>query len=54
MLRKRKNPKSGKTEWCLVSKKDPSRVLRWYGTKKPSPEKVAEDERQIAYFESRD
>lgn len=44
------NPESGEKEWCLVSKSDPSRVLQYYGTKKPSPERVLETERRVQYY----
>lgn len=36
-------------EWALVSQ-DGSRVLEWYGTKKPSKEKILETERRVQYF----
>lgn len=37
-------------EWALVSRKKPVRVLKWFGPRKPSAEKVAEQERRIQYF----
>ena len=49
MLDKRKNPKSGKVEYCLVSVSN-GKVLEWYGAKKPSDEKVKESEARVSYF----
>ena len=50
MLTQKINPKSGKTEYCLVSVKDPSKILRWFGTQKPSGERVASEEARVNYF----
>lgn len=49
MLAKRKDPDDGKTKWALISKTT-GRVLKWFGTKKPSKERFAKEERRIAYF----
>jgi hypothetical protein len=37
-------------EWALVSKKDPSKVLKWFGKNKPSEKTVAAEERRVQYF----
>jgi hypothetical protein len=37
-LIKKLNPSTSKQEWCLVSKKDNSKILKWFGTTKPSNE----------------
>jgi hypothetical protein len=37
-------------EWALISKKKPRRVLRWFGTKKPSKDRVYEEEKRIQFF----
>lgn len=37
-------------EWALVSRKKPTRVLKWFGPRKPSMERVAEEEKRIQYF----
>lgn len=43
MLEQRVHPDTGRKRWCLVSRTT-GRVLRWFGTKKPSPELVARAE----------
>lgn len=50
ILTQKVNKKSGKKEWCLVSKKDRSKVLEWYGTKKPSKERIEKTERRVQFF----
>ncbi len=49
MLDKRKNPKSGREEYCLVSISS-GRVLEWFGKKRPSDEKLRESESRVNYF----
>ena len=48
MLRKIMNLKTKRREWALVSKS--GRVLEYYGTDKPSAERVAESERRVKYY----
>ena len=48
MLKKRS--RNGKMQWCLVSVKDPSKILKWFGTSKPSADAVAKEERRVSYF----
>lgn len=50
MLRVRRNPRTGKPEWALVSRSKPERILKWFGTKKPSAAAVAAEERRVAYY----
>ncbi len=50
MLRQKVRESTGKTEWALVSKSKPGKVLEWYGKEKPSPERVAESEQRIQYY----
>ena len=50
ILRKKKNENTGKTEWALLGKKPPHRVLKWFGTQKPSEERVNKEESRIQYF----
>lgn len=50
-FRKDKNRK----EWALVSKKPDARtrkrrVLKWFGTQKPTKEQIAKEEKRIQYF----
>ena len=52
MLDKRKNPNTGREEYCLVSISS-GKVLEWYGPKKPSDEKVRESEARVNYFKHR-
>ena len=49
-LVQKKNDKSGKTEWALISKKDPNKVLKWFGGTKPSAETVQKEEKRIQWF----
>lgn len=42
--------KDGKKQWALVSTKDSSKVLKWFGAKKPSEDTVAKEERRVQYF----
>ena len=46
MVDKRKNPKTGREEYCLVSISS-GKVLEWYGSKKPSGEQVRESEARV-------
>ena len=49
ILTQRHNEKTGRKEWALVSKKS-RRVLKWFGTRKPSEEAVKKEERRVQYF----
>ena len=44
------NKNTGNKEYALVSKNDRSKVLRWFGIKKPSEERVLKEEKRIQYF----
>jgi hypothetical protein len=46
------NKKTGNKEWCLVSKKDNSKVLKWFGSKKPSKKSVQKEEKRIQYYKA--
>jgi hypothetical protein len=48
MLRQRHNPNTGRKEWALVSHS--GRVLKWFGTTKPSKEWFSKEEARIKYF----
>lgn len=50
MLKQRVNKKTGKKEWALVSTSDPSKILKWFGGRKPSDEAVAKEEKRVQYF----
>lgn len=50
ILTQKVNKKSGKKEWVLVSKKDRSKNLRWFGARKPSEDRVKKEERRIQFF----
>jgi hypothetical protein len=50
MLAQRVHEKTGEKEWCLVSRKDPSKILEWYGKERPSDEQVQETEDRVQYF----
>jgi len=49
VLDQRKNPHSGKMEYCLVSVSS-NKVLEWYGTKKPNDETVKKSEARVNWF----
>ena len=51
-LVQKKNDKTNKKEWALVSKSEPSRVLKWFGTKKPTKEEVYKEEQRVQWFKS--
>jgi len=51
MLSQKVNPKTGKKEYCLVSTKKPGKVLEYYGTRKPSNERLARSERRVEFYE---
>jgi hypothetical protein len=50
MLAKRVNPKTGEKEYALVSRKDPSKILEWFGKEKPSDERFQHAEARVQYF----
>lgn len=39
-------------QWALVSKSDSTRVLKWFGTKKPTAPEVEKEERRIQFFKA--
>lgn len=50
MLAQRLHQKTGQKEWCLVSVKDPTKILEWYGKSKPTTEQVAESEKRVEFY----
>ena len=52
MLKKMKRASTGKMEWCLVSTKDPSKILKWFGTSKPSADMVRKEEDRVEMFKN--
>ena len=50
MLRKRKNKNTGRSEWALVSRKTPSKILKWFGVRKPSHARFMKEERRAQMF----
>lgn len=52
MLRKKYNKETKKTEWALLSRSKPNRVLKWFGARKPSNKNVVEEEKRIQYFKN--
>ncbi len=43
--------KKGK-RYALISKSDPSKVLKWFGKKKPSSSSVKGNEKRVQYFKN--
>ena len=39
--------------YVLVSKKDPKKVLKWFGAKKPSSKSVEGNEKRVQYFKNK-
>jgi hypothetical protein len=50
ILKQKYNKKTKKKEWALVSKSKPSKVLKWFGARKPSKDRVNKEEKRIQYF----
>lgn len=50
ILKKIYREKTGRKEWALVSRKNPEKVLKWFGPKKPSKEEVLKEERRVQFF----
>lgn len=50
MLTQKTNPKSGKKEYALVSISSPGKVLKWFGSEKPSEETVKKEEARVEFF----
>lgn len=50
MLRQRYNAKHKRMEYALVSTKDETKILQWFGVKKPNEERVKGVERRVEYF----
>lgn len=51
LLRQRKNKKTGRVEYALVSRKNPKKILKWFGTKRPTEEAVKKEERRVKGWE---
>lgn len=49
VLRKKHREDKDRTEWALMDSKG-QKVLKWFGEKKPSDERVKKEERRIQYF----
>jgi hypothetical protein len=49
MLGQRQHPRHKRQEYCLVSR-DGSRVLEWFGTRKPSGKRVQKAEARVEYY----
>lgn len=50
ILKKVYNKHNDRNEWAIVSKKDPNKILQWFGLEKPSEEKVQEVEKRVQFF----
>tara|TARA_B100000700_G_C15001433_1_gene836483 strand:- start:211 stop:777 length:567 start_codon:yes stop_codon:yes gene_type:complete len=51
-VRKTRKGKRDRKEWGLFSKKDPKKVLKWFGPNKPSKKQVAKEEARVHAFAS--
>lgn len=54
VLTQRTNPKTNKKEWALVGGKDHSKVLEYFGTEKPSEDRVQKSEARVQYFKNKE
>jgi len=52
ILRKKYNKNTKKTEWALLSRAKPHKVLKWFGAQKPSQKRITEEEKRIQYFKN--
>ena len=52
MLDHRYNKKHKRKEYCLVSE-DKTKILRWFGQNRPSPNKIKREERRVRYWENK-
>lgn len=49
-LVQRKNKNTNRKEWALISRNKPYRVLKWFGTAKPTKEEVLKEEKRVQWF----
>jgi hypothetical protein len=54
MLTIRRNPKTRRREYCLVSVKNPKKVLQYFGSKRPSDEQVRKVESRVEHFANKE
>ena len=50
VLKRLYREKADRFEYVLVSRKDPTKKLKWFGTKKPSKSAITKEESRIQYF----
>jgi hypothetical protein len=50
ILRKKYNKNTGKSQYALLSKSNPDKVLKWFGVQKPSDKAVKEQERRVQFW----
>lgn len=50
ILLQKHNKNTDQKEWALVSVDDHSKVLKWFGAKRPSQESVLKEEKRVQYF----
>jgi len=53
VLVQKKNKNTDRTEWALVSKSDPKKILKWFGPSKPNKEQIAKEEKRVQYFKNK-
>ena len=52
VLKKHVNPSTGKEEWALMSTSSPGKVLEYFGSEKPSDERVEKSEKRVQWFKN--
>lgn len=50
VLKKLFREKTGRREYVLVSRKDPTKKLKWFGIKRPSSAIISKEEKRIQFF----
>jgi len=50
ILKKKYRKQTGRSEYALVSRKNPDKVLKWFGVQKPSDKALKKQERRVQWF----
>jgi len=51
-VKKLHRKETGKGEWALVSSKNPSKILKWFGTVKPSESEIEKEDNRVKMFKN--
>jgi len=53
MLRQRYNEKHKRIEWALVARTG-SKILQWFGTRKPNKDRIDRAEARVQYYKHKE